>query len=275
MLVGNGYVPGSRRVRRGPAAEPRGRPAAVRGAGRARGGRMARCRPTARRVAAARRLGLLAGRSGRDARCSPSATAVAWVGDDADGQAATATAAEVVDLDGRLVTPGFVDAHVHLSKTGFALQTVDLGRATSMAEALDLLARAGCRATTVPCSSRMAGTRPLARGARRSPAPSWTARSGGRVAYVSRVDAHSAVVSSALVAHRARPGRPRRLARRRRSRARCAPRAPRIVVDALRSRPDRQRAPAGGPRQRGEPWGSRRVHEINAPAHRAVRRRRR
>src|SRR3954470_16387590 len=47
---------------------------------------------------------------------------VAWAGDDA--QAPTGADA-VVDLGGRLVTPGFVDAHVHLASTRFAPAAAD------------------------------------------------------------------------------------------------------------------------------------------------------
>ena len=45
-----------------------------------------------------------------------------------------------VDLDGRLVTPAFVDAHVHLALTGFGAMGVDLTETRSATEALDLLA---------------------------------------------------------------------------------------------------------------------------------------
>ncbi len=41
-----------------------------------------------------------------------------------------------VDLGGRLVTPAFVDAHVHLAATGLAEQGADLSQAGSVDEAL-------------------------------------------------------------------------------------------------------------------------------------------
>ncbi len=43
---------------------------------------------------------------------------------------------EVVDLDGALVTPAFVDAHAHLSQTGAALRGVDVSGAPSLAVAI-------------------------------------------------------------------------------------------------------------------------------------------
>lgn len=66
---------------------------------------------------------------------------ITWLGDDADAPAAD----RVVDLDGALVTPGFVDAHAHVLETGLAARSVDLSGARSLAEALDLLAAADGR----------------------------------------------------------------------------------------------------------------------------------
>lgn len=186
---------------------------------------------------------------------------VLWVGNDADAQAHL-DSADVVDLDGRLVTPGFVDAHVHLSKTGFALQTVDLGQATSMVQALDLLAGQaaaddglvlfahGWDETAWPEARPFTG-------------PELDRAVGGRIAYVSRVDGHSAVVSSALVRHR---GDLVDLDGWRGDGAveRDAHHAARIVVDELRSLPDRRRALLAALR-RAASVGITSVHEINAP----------
>ncbi|HLU46014.1 MAG TPA: amidohydrolase family protein, partial [Natronosporangium sp.] len=55
---------------------------------------------------------------------------VTWVGADADAPAAD----RVIDLDGALVTPAFVDAHVHLTDTGLALEGLDLSGVRSAAE---------------------------------------------------------------------------------------------------------------------------------------------
>jgi predicted amidohydrolase YtcJ len=124
---------------------------------------------------------------------------VAWVGGD-DAAAVHADAVdEVVDLDGALVTPAFVDAHAHLSQTGAVLRGVDVAGAASLAEAL----------ARVEAASRASGGRPLY-------APNWDERlwpeqrpataaeldraSHGGVVYMPRVDGHSAVVSSALAA---------------------------------------------------------------------------
>ncbi|GAA3002094.1 hypothetical protein GCM10020229_12800 [Kitasatospora albolonga] len=51
---------------------------------------------------------------------------IAWVGSDGAAEAYAATADEVVELDGALVTPAFVDAHVHATSAGLALTGLDL-----------------------------------------------------------------------------------------------------------------------------------------------------
>ncbi len=74
---------------------------------------------------------------------------IAWIGadDTADGLAARAD--RVIDLDGALVAPGFVDAHVHLFEVGLALAGVDLSASagvTTLAAALDAVAKAAAGA---------------------------------------------------------------------------------------------------------------------------------
>ncbi len=125
---------------------------------------------------------------------------VAWVGhlDAADSFGFLGVDA-VVDLDGALVTPAFVDAHVHATSTGLALTGLDLSGAATLAEALNLVER----------HARVARGRPLlgtgwddTRWAERRPptaAELDRAAYGGSV-YLARVDKHSAAVSSALLA---------------------------------------------------------------------------
>ena len=125
---------------------------------------------------------------------------VAWIGDE-DGAAAHAdTADAIVALDGRLVTPGFVDAHVHLAATGFALESLDLSGVGSRGEALDALAAGADRSTgqvllafgwdeTTWVEPRALTREEVDRAV------------GEQAAYVARVDSHSAVVSSGLLRH--------------------------------------------------------------------------
>lgn len=62
---------------------------------------------------------------------------IAWIGPEDEAPRADAA----VDLDGGLVTPAFVDSHVHLTGTGQALDGPDLTAAVSAADLLDRLAR--------------------------------------------------------------------------------------------------------------------------------------
>jgi predicted amidohydrolase YtcJ len=75
---------------------------------------------------------------------------VAWVGSDDAAAGHARLAEQVIDLDGALVTPAFVDAHAHTTETGLALTGVDLSTATSLAEALRRIEDAGRRARGRP-----------------------------------------------------------------------------------------------------------------------------
>lgn len=121
---------------------------------------------------------------------------ITWMGTDDD---APATVATVVDLEGALVTPAFVDAHVHVTDTGLALDGLDLRRVRSLREALDLVERA----------ARSGRGRPILGGGwdettwpeRRPPTSAELDRASyGGLVYLARVDIHSAVVSSQLLA---------------------------------------------------------------------------
>lgn len=126
---------------------------------------------------------------------------IAWIGadDTADGMADRAD--EVVDLDGALVAPGFVDAHAHLLETGFALDGVALTPEAGVLSLADALA-------AVHAASRArSGSEPLlGHGWDEQDWPEGRAprideldqAAGGRPVYLARVDAHSAVVSSSF-----------------------------------------------------------------------------
>ncbi|MFT4125246.1 MAG: amidohydrolase family protein [Gordonia sp. (in: high G+C Gram-positive bacteria)] len=130
---------------------------------------------------------------------NPDATALAvtdgvvvWVGTDDVGRALHPDAT-VTDLRGRFVAPAFVDAHVHLTSTGLALDGLTLHDATGPAQARARLATAHaagapgeliwgtgwadhCRLSTAEIDE-IVGDRPV---------------------YLARIDEHSAVASSAL-----------------------------------------------------------------------------
>ncbi|MER7778698.1 amidohydrolase [Streptomyces sp. NPDC096191] len=124
---------------------------------------------------------------------------VAWVGSEGAADAFADGVDEVVDLDGALVTPAFTDAHVHTTATGLALTGLDLSGAPTREAALTLV-------------RDFAAARPddrvlLGHGwdAARWPdgvPPTRTEldrATGGRPLYLSRIDVHSAVVTTALL----------------------------------------------------------------------------
>jgi predicted amidohydrolase YtcJ len=131
---------------------------------------------------------------------------VTWLGAEDTAAGLAARADRVVDLDGALVTPGFVDAHAHVLQTGLAMDSVDLGPAagvTSLAAAFDALA-AGARelAAADPDGQEVLlafGWDEQAWPERRAPTrEELDAVGGGRAVYAARVDGHSAVVSTEL-----------------------------------------------------------------------------
>lgn len=124
---------------------------------------------------------------------------IAWVGSD-DAAAGHATGADaVVDLGGALVTPAFVDAHVHTTETGLSLTGVDLAGCPSLAEALRRVEAAARRAAGRPVLGSGWDERGWPEGRPPTRAELDRASYGG-VVYLARVDVHSAVVSSALAA---------------------------------------------------------------------------
>jgi predicted amidohydrolase YtcJ len=134
---------------------------------------------------------------------SPDATAlltagdrITWVGRDADAPAADRT----VDLEGALVTPAFVDSHVHLTGTGASLVGLHLAGLTSAAEVLERVT--SFAASLPPDAIVLAGgwdetawadpTPPAAEDVERA--------AGGRLVYLSRTCGHTGVAGPRLLA---------------------------------------------------------------------------
>lgn len=125
--------------------------------------------------------------------------AIAWIGSDAAAAGHADGVDEVVDLDGALVTPTFVDSHVHLSLTGMRLRSVDLTDAHSSGEALSRIENGARRRSGRPVYAP--GWDEQDWPERRPPTASELDRASyGGVVYAPRVDGHSAVISSALAA---------------------------------------------------------------------------
>ncbi len=124
---------------------------------------------------------------------------IVWLGRDTDAEADPAPGTRIVDLDGALLTPAFVDAHVHATGTGLALTGLDLGVAHSLREALALVERAARAGRGRPVLG--SGWDDTRWPERRPPTAVELDRAGyGGLVYLARVDAHSAVTSSALLA---------------------------------------------------------------------------
>jgi predicted amidohydrolase YtcJ len=121
---------------------------------------------------------------------------VMWVGTDSTGRKRFREADEVLELNGALVTPPFVDAHVHAKSAGLLAQGLDLRDCDSLAQCLDRVAQQARPGMVLwghgwdeTCwSEGRAPTRgELDRAASHAPV------------YLSRIDGHSAAVTSALV----------------------------------------------------------------------------
>lgn len=118
-------------------------------------------------------------------------------GDDAARRAAPGHAE--VDLQGRLVSPAFVDAHVHLIQTGQAMAGLGLQDATSRDDAV---ARVAAYARRHPDAHIIVGHGWDERSWPEPLPPTRTEldqAAGGVAVYLARVDVHSAVVSSTLL----------------------------------------------------------------------------
>ena len=122
---------------------------------------------------------------------------ILFVGDD-DGARRWSDGTKEVDLKGGLVTPAFVDAHLHAVQAGLVAAGLDLHDAASRTDVLDRLAAYASRRPTGVIVGQGWDERDW-------PDPRPPTRSeldraaGGRVVYLARVDVHSAVVSTAVL----------------------------------------------------------------------------
>lgn len=129
---------------------------------------------------------------------------VAWVGSEEAARSLQDSSMDVVDLDGRLLAPGFVDSHVHVTETALALTTLDLAATSSLREVLEAVAGAARTGTGLLLGS---GWDESVWPERRAPTAEELDRaSGGREVYLTRVDVHSGVVSATLARRLGLPG---------------------------------------------------------------------
>lgn len=121
---------------------------------------------------------------------------IAWLGSDEVGRAMFPEA-EIDDVDGGFVAPGFVDSHIHLTATGLTLSGLDLRPAASHAQCMHMIA---AYAAAHP------GRPVWGHGWDETSWPEDTPPStgdldavlGDRPAYLARVDVHSTLASTGL-----------------------------------------------------------------------------
>ena len=121
---------------------------------------------------------------------------IAWLGSDAVGREQFPHAV-ITELDGALVTPGFVDSHIHVTETGLCRTGLDLRAATSQRHCLQLIADYAATHPGRPIWGHGWDESGWPDGA----APDTAALDavvGRRPAYLSRVDVHSALASTGL-----------------------------------------------------------------------------
>lgn len=122
---------------------------------------------------------------------------ISWLGGEDAAQRHAETADEVIDLDGGLITPAFVESHTHLAALGRTLSGADLSSATSASSLMSLVAEQAQK------SSKMV----FAQGWDNSgwedqelPAETdLTSAAEGRGYYLARVDVHSALVNQVML----------------------------------------------------------------------------
>ena len=121
---------------------------------------------------------------------------VAWLGSDDVGRSQFPDA-EVEDLAGGFVAPGFVDSHIHLSSTGLTLSGLDLRSAASRAQCVRMVADYAAAHPDQPVWGH--GWDESAWPENTPPSTSdLDAVLGDRPAYLARVDVHSALASTGL-----------------------------------------------------------------------------
>ncbi len=122
-------------------------------------------------------------------------SSVAWVGPEEAASAWTREGDEVVELDGRLITPAFVDAHVHLTETGLRETGLDLAGVRSAGDLLDAVA---ARARPGELLAGFGWDESRFEDGRVPTRTELDRAAGGVPVLLSRVDGHSALVSTSL-----------------------------------------------------------------------------
>ncbi|HYG63741.1 MAG TPA: amidohydrolase [Thermoanaerobaculia bacterium] len=135
---------------------------------------------------AARVEGSLAIREGR----------IVYLGPDAGAEPLRGRQTRVIELNGRMVTPGLIDAHSHLAGLGAALEQVDLGGAATYEEVVRRVREAAAK---VPAGSWVFGRgwdQNLWPGQQFPTHEALSAAVPGHPVWLTRVDGHAALVNA-------------------------------------------------------------------------------
>jgi predicted amidohydrolase YtcJ len=120
---------------------------------------------------------------------------IAWLGREDDAPAADS----VVELDGRVVTPAFVDAHVHTTDTGLIIGGLDLGGVRSAMDVLDAVAAFSVRVEFHAVVLGHGWDESTWTDQRLPTAGELDRAGGGRAVYLAQASVHSALCSTALI----------------------------------------------------------------------------
>lgn len=124
---------------------------------------------------------------------------ITWIGDSSGATVHTELADSVINCGGNFLAPAFVDAHVHATSTGLLLDGLNLTEVSNRHELLDLLskyAKLHRGGTIIGHGWDQSNWNDQQLPSRREiDQATW-----GSVVYLSRIDVHSALVSSALLA---------------------------------------------------------------------------
>jgi predicted amidohydrolase YtcJ len=120
---------------------------------------------------------------------------IAWLGREEDAPVADT----VVELDGRVVTPAFVDAHVHTTDTGLILGGLDLSAVRSAMDVLDAVAAFSARLESHAIVLGHGWDESTWTDQRLPTAAELDQAGGGRAVYLAQASVHSALCSIALI----------------------------------------------------------------------------
>ncbi|MGV8871866.1 MAG: amidohydrolase [Rhodococcus sp. (in: high G+C Gram-positive bacteria)] len=121
---------------------------------------------------------------------------VSWIGEDRTGRALH-PGVPITDLAGSFVAPAFVDTHVHVTDLGLSLIGLDLSRCTSLEDCMRVLSDYASSSSDALVWGH--GWDESAWSEHRTPTTAdLDAAAPGRPVYLTRVDSHSAAVSTPL-----------------------------------------------------------------------------